>query len=402
MAQLVSGFLIIRWVAPEELGLWQLARVAQVYSFLLLFGINNGLARELPFFLGKGDLAFSDRLAGTAFFCATAANAVVLLAGVGCVIAFGRRGSHLTWAIIAVTLTIVITFYQQIFTCAFRSKDSFQKLTGIQLTEASMNLATIPLVYFFHYNGMLIRAVLIAATVVTLMYIFRPMRVKMRMDWAALKILLKTGIPIFGLDYAKNSCGTMDRVVLAKIGGTMDVGFYSLAGVVTATLGALPTSLATYLYPRMSFKYGEDGNPRSLWRMGIRFVLLGVAFTGLAAVGARLVLPSFVPAFIPKYVAGLKAAEIVLVAGVLEAVTLVANALWSMKIWRLMVAYQIGSAALFAAGPILGVLLLGKTLEAVAWGAVMGSLGRSFMALGLTYYGTHRVPLSPTASASPI
>lgn len=402
MAQLVSGFLVIRWVAPEELGLWQIVRIAQVYAFLLLFGINNGLGRELPFFLGKGDLAFADRLAGTAFFCASAANAVVLVAGVGCVIAFGGRGSHLTWAIIAVTLSIMIAFYQQIFACAFRSKDSFQKLSGIQLTEAGMNLVTIPLVYYFHYNGMLIRAVLIAATTVTLMYVFRPMRVKMRMDWAALKVLLKTGVPIFGLDYMKNSCATLDRVVLVKIGGTMDVGIYSLAGVVTSTLGALPTALSSYLYPRMSFKYGEDGNPRSLWRMGVRFMLLGVAFTGLAAVGARLVLPSFVPAFIPKYVAGLPAAEIVLLAGVLEVANLITNALWSMKYWRLMLAYQVAAAALYAAGPILGVLLLGKTLEAVAWGAVMGSLGRCFMALGLTYYGTHRAPPSPTASPSPI
>jgi O-antigen/teichoic acid export membrane protein len=275
-------------------------------------------------------------------------------------------------------------------------------LTGIQFTEAGMNLATVPLVYYFHYNGMLIRAVLVAATTVTLMYIFRPMRVKMRMDWAALKVLLKTGVPIFGLDYMKNSCATLDRVVLVKIGGTMDVGFYTLAGVVTSTLGALPTALSSYLYPRMSFKYGQDGNPRSLWRMGSRFVLLGVAFTGLAAVSARLVLPSFVPAFIPKYAAGLPAAQIVLIAGVLEAATLIVNALWSMKIWRLMVAYQVAAAVLFAAGPVLGVLLLGKTLEAVAWGAVMGSLGRSLMALGLTFYGTHRARSSPTASPAPI
>jgi len=264
-----------------------------------------------------------------------------------------------------------------------------------------MNLATIPLVYFFHYNGMLIRTVSIAATTVTLMYIYRPMRVKMRMDWAALKVLLKTGVPIFGLDYMKNSCATLDRVVLANIGGPKTVGFYSLAAIASTTLGALPSSLSSYLYPRLSFKYGETGNPRSLWRIGIRFVLVGVAFTGMAAVFARLALPRFVPAIIPKYVAGLPAAEIILMAGVLDAATLIVNALWSMKIWRLMVAYQIGCAILFAAGPILGVLLLGKTLQAVAWGAVIGSLGRGSLALGLTYYGTHYADHTPTDAPSP-
>ena len=400
MAQLLAGFLIVKWVTPEELGLWQSVRMAQVYSFILLAGINNGLGRELPYFLGKGDQALANRLAGTAFFCVTVANAIVLVCGAGCAIVFAHRGSELVWAIVVVTLLIVLTFYQHILTLTFRSNDSFKRLTTIQWVEAGLSMATVPMVYFFRYNGMLLRTLLISVVLLSLMFFWRPMRAKMRMDWEALKLLLKTGLPIFGLDYLKNSCSTLDKVVLLKLGGVRDVGMYALAGIAFESLGALPKALGSYLYPRMTYKYGQSGDPKVLWDYGIKFAMLATALTGLAAVVGWLILPYFVPAFLPNYLAGVSAAQVTLIAGVFVAATIIVDALWSLKIWRLMVTYQVLSSILFALGPVLGVLFIGKSLEGVAWGAAIGAVGRSVLALGLTYYGTHKAVRSTSISAS--
>lgn len=389
IAQLVAGLLVIKWVVPEELGLWQTVRLSQTYAFILLAGINNGLSRELPFFLGKGDQTFSNRLAATALFCTSLANGVVLLSGIGCAIAFAGRGAHLVYAILAVMLLIVVSFYQNILLVTFRSKDSFNKLTIVQLVEAGLSLATVPMVYFFHYEGMLCRTVVISVIVVWIMYVFRPMRVTMRLDREALKQLLKTGLPIFGLDYIRNSANTLDRMVLLNVGGVKDVGFYTLAMISLSTLQVLPQSLASYIYPRMTYKFGQKGDARALWGYGLKFVLLAVTLTGLAALCGWLVLPYFVPAFVPKYMEGLKAAEIILVAGVLDGATIISNALWSMKAWKLMVRYQVLSSVLCGLGPVLGVIVVGQSLEGVAWGVIIGHLCQSILALGLTYYGTH-------------
>jgi len=67
-------------------------------------------------------------------FSALGGKHVVLLGGIGCVIAFGHRGSIYLGRIIACHLHDHDRFYQN-FSCAFRSSDSFQKLTGIQFTE---------------------------------------------------------------------------------------------------------------------------------------------------------------------------------------------------------------------------------------------------------------------------
>lgn len=399
-AQLVAGFLVIKWITPQDLGLWQSLRLAQVYAFILLAGVNNGLGRELPFYLGKGEDGFAHRLADTALFCVTVASAIVLIIGVICGIAFAGHGGQLVWAILALAIIIALAFYQHIFTLTFRSNDSFKSLSHIQFIEAGLSLATVPMVYFFGFNGMIGRTLAVAVVKCFLLFYLCPMSMKIRVDWAALKLLLKTGLPIFGLDYVKNSCGTLDRVVLLRLGGVNEVGIYALAGVAIQTLGALPAALGTYIYPRMTYKFGQTGDGRTLWRMGFKCALMTVGYTALAGGCAWLVLPHFVPVFAPKYMAGLRAAEIVLLAQAIEAATVIVNALWSMKAWRLMVAYQVLSAILFALGPILGVIFISRSVEGVAWGAVIGAVGRGILALGLTFRGT-RV-FNPPQPSSPV
>src|SRR5690554_4785759 len=53
--QMLSGLIILRWIAPEELGLWQSFTVFVGYVTILNLGVPVGINRELPFFLGKGD-----------------------------------------------------------------------------------------------------------------------------------------------------------------------------------------------------------------------------------------------------------------------------------------------------------------------------------------------------------
>jgi O-antigen/teichoic acid export membrane protein len=390
MAQLVAGFLVIRWVLPEDLGVWQTVRLAQIYAFILLAGINNGLSRELPFFLGKSDKSFADRLAGTALLCTTLGNVLILLGGAGCLVAFSDRSTRLLSAILAVTIGIPFAFYTNFLLVTFRSKDAFDKLSIIKLAEAFLSLATLPMVYFFHYEGMIARIVLVGAILVLLMHLYRPMRVAMQFDRGALKQLLKTGIPIFGLDYLKNSAGTLDRLVVLKVSGVEGVGYYALASMVCSTLQVLPQSLSAYVYPRMSYSFGQNGDSRALWRFGLKFVLLAVSLTGLAALSAWLLLPKIVPLFAPKYAGGIRAAEIMLIAGVLEGVGIAANALWSMKTWKVMVSYQVLSSAMLALGPIFGVIFIDRSLEGVAWGVALGSLCQGLLTLGATYYGTHK------------
>ena len=73
-ATMLSNLVIIRWLEPEETGVWQTLVLAQSYMAFTQLGFFNGLNREFPFWMGRGDDEKAHRMAATtltqSLFCA--------------------------------------------------------------------------------------------------------------------------------------------------------------------------------------------------------------------------------------------------------------------------------------------------------------------------------------------
>jgi O-antigen/teichoic acid export membrane protein len=63
---LVSGFLVVKLVDPKTYGSFAGYQVYLGYILLMHGGILNGLNRELPYLLGKGDNKYSEELVASA------------------------------------------------------------------------------------------------------------------------------------------------------------------------------------------------------------------------------------------------------------------------------------------------------------------------------------------------
>lgn len=53
LARMFTGLICIRWISPEQMGIWQLILLIESYLMFARFGIFNSLNRELPFYLGR-------------------------------------------------------------------------------------------------------------------------------------------------------------------------------------------------------------------------------------------------------------------------------------------------------------------------------------------------------------
>ena len=150
-------------------------------------------------------------------------------------------------------------------------------------------ILTLPLVYYFRYTGMLLRLVTVGGLVVFVMLRVRPIKVSSTWDWHSLRLLLKTGIPIFLLDYFRNCMGTADRLALLHFGGVEQVGLYTLAVTAYSGFEVIPNSVAHYVYPRMSFQYGRDKKASALWAICCKTMLvLLTVMTPVAIVTLRM------------------------------------------------------------------------------------------------------------------
>jgi O-antigen/teichoic acid export membrane protein len=390
VAQLLSGVAIVHYIGPREMGLWASVSLALTYAFFALAGVQNGLSRELPYYLGANNEGMARRLAATTLFYTAGGCLLAFLAGTGAValLVWKHSDPKLTYAVAAVTLLVMFKFYQNYLFVTFRSKNSFMDLARVQMWQAVLMVFALPLL-FLRYDGMLLRYVLVAGLGLYLMHRARPMAIAPAWETGSFSLLLKTGIPIFATDYISNCAGTLDKVALLKFGGIEQVGLYALAISAYSAFQVVPQSIAHYAYPRMSHHYGRTNNPRVLWGMAWKTSLVVVgSMIPIAIVGCWL-LPAGVKFLFPKYVAGTHAAEITLFTAVAYGATMGSNALASLKAWSHLFAYQLSYAGLLALAPFVGVRMFSSPLDGVAYGMLGANLLSAILAMGITFAATH-------------
>src|ERR1700728_1837637 len=89
-AGMLAGIVVVHYIAPRDMGLWNSVNLAVTYSFFILAGVQNGLSRELPYYLGANNKDMAGHLAATTLFY-TVGGCILALVVVSGAIAF------LTW-----------------------------------------------------------------------------------------------------------------------------------------------------------------------------------------------------------------------------------------------------------------------------------------------------------------
>jgi len=390
ICSMLSGIVMMRYITPDDLGLWQSVRLAVTYAPFVMAGVTNGLSRELPYYFGRADEQGAARLAGTAQLYLLGSGFLVLLGGAASLLVLRDHETKLLWAVAAVTISIITTFYTNYLIVTYRSSKAFKTYSKIKLVEALCTVGTIPLVIYLGYGGMLGRALTLALLVLVCMHWLRPLKISPCWNWEALVSLLKTGVPIFALDYLASSASTCDRLVLLKLGGVVTVGYYSLALMAREAIGIIPGALSEYIYPRMSYSYGQHHDPLRLWRMAVKSSLLVVAFMVPTVAVGWVLMPPVVSKLFPKYTEAVTAAQWLLVAAIFSGATLGRMAIWSLKDWKMMTWYQVLSIVFTIAGPVLGGWF-GKTpLIGVSVGILISQAAWLPVAGCLVYLATHK------------
>ncbi|OFX37856.1 MAG: hypothetical protein A2X08_06075 [Bacteroidetes bacterium GWA2_32_17] len=304
VAQMITGIVILRWVQPEEMGLWNTINLIQTYGIFIQLGITNGLNRELPYSLGKGNKNNAIELVSTALYFNRICIYVTLFVSVICGIYFyftsGINNFIITFCVVC--LILIMFLYQNLLTVTYRTNNSFNSLATNYFIQTVFTLISLPLVYYWNYNGMIVRYLILGFTTIIIMHYFRPFKINPNWNTLHFKKLLKTGLPLFSLGYLHGITTTMDRVVLLKFVGMGAVGLYSPSLAILAVMRMLPKALGTYLYPQMSYELGKTGDYRKLWgwtwKSTVYLFLIFLPFIVLGIFSIKWIIQSYFPAYI--------------------------------------------------------------------------------------------------------
>lgn len=309
--RMVSGFLTARCVEPTVMGLFSGIGLVQGYIPFLQLGILNGLNRELPYYVGKGDHERVRQLAASA-------QAWALVLGIGAALSLtgvsvwqavqGHWQLSAGWLVNAFSgfLLFYCTYYLEI---TYRTRSDFARLALNNVIQSLVSLALVGIVWWLAFYGLCLRAALVGMVQFALLWHWRPVKVSPVLRKEPFLHLLKIGAPIFAVGQFYAYWGTLDSTLMLYYCGTRGLGLFSLAAMASTTVLMLPTALAQVLYPQMAEQYGRTADIRvivksALRPMGIALLVMSV----LTAAGWFLALP-IIKLLLPKYVEGVPAVQ---------------------------------------------------------------------------------------------
>jgi len=374
--QLVGGLLVSRLVAPSVLGLFNSINLAVGYVPFLQLGVINGLNRDLPYYLGRGDRPHAMKLTGAAQAWAMLTGGIAGLAMVLVSVWQALEGEwQLAFGWVTVSIPVFMAIFGQMYLQAlFRTHSDFERLAKYNLIQALVAFTLVALVWPFEFYGLCLRGMLIAVSSVLLMWHWRPLKVGFHWDGGALKELVRTGVPVFAIGQVYSWWGVLDSTLVLKFTGTTGLGLYALAGLASKTVGMVSKALSQVVYPRMSQEYGSGAGIAALIRMVWLPVVFSLLVTGIMGAAVWVTLPLFVRLILPKYLGGVEAAQWTLVSALVVSLMPINNVFNVVKRQDLYgVAMVIGMVTYVG-----GVFLLGGSagrLAAFPQAMVLGRLG---------------------------
>jgi len=389
VAQSIVGFVVVKYVTPEDFGLWSTINLALTYSLFIQAGLINGLNRELPFLYGKGRVQEANKMAGTVQTFTLYSSLLVLLLGGSFLLITTPQNSKYSYGIVAITILISLNYYQNYLSSTYRSRDSFISLSKLQLIHAITNLLTLVFVFYLAYYGLILKAIVVSIVYVGFMHLSRPVRVGLLWNKKDFIKLLKVGFPIFSLAFIENIASTTDKILLLKYSDMEQLGFYAFGYYAFTSFSIFPSSIASYIYPNMSFIYGKSNNKLIIWNYSKKItVLLLIILTPIAIFGA-LLCPIIIEKYFPNYISSATIMQVLIIAGVFSGSVISVNSLWSLKSWKYMVQYQIGFSLLLIFCPIIGIKIFESKIMGASIGVLVAHIINLFSGIMFIYLATH-------------
>jgi len=377
----LGGFLVARFLGPEVVGSFRVFLIPLTYLMFLNLGTNDGIQRQIPYYVGKEMPERVDAVASAA----GAFNlfmSVVVSCGFICCAAYSMAHHDLYGVFGWLSQAIVCweVFYGSYLIYTYRTMNHFVTMARIQLIQTMLTFGMVFLLPFIRFYGLCARAAFPSLLGIWLFHRNRPIKVTYRFDTKALSELIKLGIQysFWGNLYFAAWFATESALILF-LDGVTALGLFSIAYALRGAMNSLPMAVWQVLTPRVVTTFARDGNTR---KVNTRIIWLTAGVTGLmivlACVGSYF-LDIFVPHVLPKYIAGIPVMKVALWFPVVQAAYLPTTTLFATgKPWLLGRSVIFG-AVVFALATYLLLPLIGGLL-AVAVGSLLGRAARTLAA----------------------
>lgn len=294
-----------RFIGPEITGLCQSFSIPVGYMWILTMGVPSALARELPYYLARGEREKAMNLTQTA-------QSFSIVVGSLCASGFlflsiralilGDYLSAAGWGFqIVAGFTVIFSSYIKTL---FRTTSEFVTIAKASTISAVTSIVTFPLIFVNAYLGIWTRGMATSLMSNVFLFIKRPFKLSFGFDFLQLKQLIRFGIPLIAIGYIESSLWTSTQLTLIfKMSGNTSLGLFTFTFSILNALLIIPNAVAEILRPRFAAVYGEtDGHIGKTLAVAVRPLAAAFIVSVLMAVLAYLVVDDIIIWLLPKYV----------------------------------------------------------------------------------------------------
>jgi len=379
---MIAGFIILRWLDPTELGMWQSFSVFVGYLQILTLGTTSGLNRELPYWFGKGKRTLGMKRLKTAGYFTTKLSFFLMLIIMSiAIILYALNILTLNYAVIMIFAFSIgaLSIQTNFLGATYRSTQSFDKLSKIQFYNSILFFLLLPLIYFFDIWGYIAYQTILTLALYLGYQFFRPFKVEYKFEKEQFIELVKIGLPMYIWNYLASLSRSIPRLILILFGSPLLVGLFSPAGSINSAMLNLPGYINRYLFPKISFQFGKNNDVNEVYQYVMKASLILFLVMMFFSIILALIIPYIFEVFFPKYIEGIVAAQITLFSGVFYSINsllhITLNSIKAFKPFKFIVSYRLIYISLFS---FVAYYIVEDLLIAVSIGAVMSEFFNVF------------------------
>lgn len=293
-----------RFVGPEVMGIFQTFTMIMGYLAFLHMGVFDGLQRELPLRLGRGDQQGAERASAACLSWIVMASGACGVAFVALAVLAMVRGDWISvsgWG--ASIVVVASTLYGGYLMATYRTTHHFVQLSTINMVKGVVSTLALAPLPWLHFYGVCFRAAVGSLIHTVALHRERPLPVRPKFIWADFWAVIRVGLPFGLIGYvATGFWPSLEGSFVLGAAGRTGLGLFAIVFLARQTMSGLIASLTQVYQPRVTAEWGRNGQIARCIRM---CVLPTVASTlvalPLVAVAWVCVAPA-VRHLIPDYV----------------------------------------------------------------------------------------------------
>lgn len=337
VALIVTNFIAIKWIHPQDIGLWNSVFLYSNYIALMQFGVFNTINRDIPFYYGKNEIDKVEKIVkvGNWFARFLFLLNIIFTFFVLIYLFIAHKSIELKITALSVGLITALSFYQNFLIVTYRTSSQFDKLANVYLSQTIIVVFSLILVVNWSYYGFVLRNLILIFFFCFFAHKNRPFKLKPDFNKKIFIDLIKVGVLFYIVIYAINITSTFARLFLLKHSGIKEVGLFFPALGVIMGMELIPSSISQIIYPKLSYEVGKSSGNKRLFGIFIKTSLFTLILLSIIAVFIYFLFPLIIIKFFPLYSESIEAVKYSAIAGIFTS-GIIYNVLLSQKKWKLL------------------------------------------------------------------